>query len=158
MRLDGVECWQNSGMAHSAADILERMAAGQFAAHIARDIGVTKQAVSKRLLRCSTVEYRMSMQRGAAVRLLAKLRRSRDYGDVAREDLQRELLYCERWAPRLLQLHSALIRAAFRNMGRPPITGSRARGFQSPAVTAEILAMDSLRMRYLNQTTKRSGD
>ena len=128
--------------------VLERMAAGEFAAHIAKDLGVTKQAVSKRLLRCATVEYRTAMRRGASVRLLALLRRIRD-GDIdLRKELRRELLYCERWASNLLQIHAGLIRSALRLKHR---ARTRRRRFskQSEDITAELVAMERLRKRCL---------
>lgn len=136
-----------------AAHILERMASGVLAAHIARSIGVSKQAVSQRLLRCAKRAYREAMERGAAVRLLAILRRIRDHGDVPRKALLRELLYCERWSPALLIRHSDLIRDAklrtnprLRHL-RKPVTG-RPAPRQSEEIEREIEAMEWLRGRH----------
>lgn len=109
--------------------VLRRMAQGAFAAHVAQDFGVSRQAVSKRLLRYSRSEYRQAMERGAAVRLLTLLRRCRDNGDVSRQGLKRELLYVERQAPHLLAVHASLILDAARRTSpwaqrlRKPFTG-----------------------------------
>ena len=108
--------WQNSEMAlrFDAARVLERMAGGEHAAHIARDFGVSKQAISKRLRRPGTRrDYREAMQRGAKVRLLRALRQIRD-NDIPVKALSLEILYCERRASRVLVEHEGLIREAWR--------------------------------------------
>ena len=140
-------------MKFDAARILERMAAGEFSAQIARDSGVSKQAVSKRLLRCAKDEYRAAMRQGAAIRLLGMLRRSRDVGDVPRKALRREVLYVERQAPHLLILHGELIQDAKRRAYAQsrgwlkPSSGSREPP-QNREVVEELAALDRWHSRY----------
>ena len=128
-------------MALDIAQILERMAAGEFAARIARDIGVSKQALSQRLRRTAQREYRAAMRQGAAVRLLALLRRCRDYRDVSRKALRREVLYGERWAPQIVKAHANLIETALWRYCQSRWPASRLQRHQSQEVTDEIAAI-----------------
>ncbi len=130
------------GLRFDAETVIERMAQGAFAAHLAHEFDVTKQAISKRLLRCTEGDYKAAMRQGAAVRLLAMLRRCRDYGDISRKALNREVLYCERHAPQLLETHADLIRTAMWRYCETRWPPSRLQRPQSQAVTDEILAME----------------
>ncbi len=103
-----------------SALILSRMAQGELAALIARDLGITKAAISNRLLRNCKARYLNAMQKGGKVRLLRKVRLVNAGVYFTRKSLSLDVLYCQRHAPRVLtgRFSTPIRKAFFRVLAR----------------------------------------
>ncbi len=100
--------------------ILSRMAQGEFSALIALDLGISRQAVSKRLLRSGKACYLKAMRQGAKVRLLRTVKQIQAGVDITRKRLSLDVLYCERHAPKVLtgRFSTPIRKAFFRVLAR----------------------------------------